>query len=106
VSSGGSNAGWGFASTIRREASRRLRIKTEGFRTCTEADIAAFEAVHSVGTRARPALALLLYTAQRRSDVVRLGRQHVRDGVIQVRQQKMGVVFTIPVHPVLAAILE
>lgn len=32
---------------------KRLRIKTEGFRTWTEADIAAFEAVHSVGTRAR-----------------------------------------------------
>ena len=81
---------------------KRLRIKTEGFRTWTEADIAAFEAVHSVGTRARLALALLLYTAQRRSDVVRLGRRHVRDGVIQVRHQKMGVVVT----PVLAAILE
>jgi integrase len=85
---------------------KRPRIKTEGFRTWTEADIAAFEAVHPVGTRARLALALLLYTAQRRSDVVRLGRQHVRDGVIQVRQQKTGVVLTIPVHPVLAAILE
>jgi integrase len=62
--------------------------------------------VHSVGTRARLALALLLYTAQRCSDVVRLGRQHVRDDVIQVRQQKTGVVLTIPVHPMLAAILE
>ena len=30
----------------------------------------------------------LLYTGQRRSDVVRMGRQHIRDGVMQVRQQQ------------------
>ena len=48
---------------------------------------------------ARLALALLLYTAQRRSDVVRMGRQHVRDGVVQVRQQKTGAMLAIPLHP-------
>jgi len=85
---------------------RRPRIKTEGFRTWTEADITAFETAHPIGTRARLALALLLHTAQRRSDIVRLGRQHVRDGVIQLRQQKTGAVLVIPVHPELAAILE
>jgi integrase len=81
-------------------------IKTDGFRTWGEDDIAAFEARHPIGTRARLALALLLYTAQRRSDVVRLGRQHLRDGVLQVRQQKTGIPLTIPVHPDLAAVLE
>jgi integrase len=85
---------------------RRPRIRTDGFRTWSEADIAAFEAAHPIGTRARLALALLLYTAQRRSDIVRLGRQHVRDGIVQVRQQKTGVVLAIPMHPALATILE
>jgi hypothetical protein len=40
-------------------------MKTQGFRTWTEEDIAAFEATHPIGTRARLALALLLYTAGR-----------------------------------------
>ena len=45
-----------------------------------------------------PSTALLLYTGHRRSDVVRMGRQHIRDGVLQVRQQKTGVELFIPVH--------
>ena len=81
-------------------------IKSAGYRTWTEEDIAKFEATHPIGTRARLALALLLYTAQRRSDVCRLGRQHIQDGVLQVRQQKTGVMLVIPVHPELAAVLR
>jgi integrase len=85
---------------------KRPRMASEGFRTWSEEDIAKFEAQHPVGSRARLALALLLYTAQRRSDVVRLGRQHVRDGVIEVRQQKTRAILAIPLHPTLVAILE
>jgi integrase len=71
----------------------------------TEAEIAQYEARHPIGSRPRVAQALLLYTAQRRGDVVRLGRQHMRDGVIALRQEKTGAVLEIPVHPTLAAIL-
>lgn len=48
---------------------------------------------------------LLLYTAQRRSDVVRMGRQHVRDGILTMRQQKTGAEVSIPMHPQLQAII-
>jgi integrase len=85
---------------------RGTKIKTDGYRTWTEADIEAFEARHPVGSRARLALALLLYTAQRRSDVVRMGRQHVRNGALSVRQQKTGRALEIPVHPALQAVLD
>src|SRR5260370_22440377 len=85
---------------------KQAPIKTAGYRTWTEGDIAAFEAVHPIGSRARLAFALLLYTAQRRSDVVHLGRQHIRDGVLQLRQQKTGATLVIPVHPALAEVLE
>jgi integrase len=87
-------------------AIKGVKIKTEGYRTWSETDIEAFEARHPVGSRARLALALLLYTAQRRSDVVRMGRQHVRNGTLSVRQQKTGRSLEIPVHPALLAILE
>jgi integrase len=85
---------------------KSAKVKTDGYRTWSEGDIEAFEAVHPVGTRARLALALLLYTAQRRSDVVKLGRQHIRSGVLQMRQQKTGRSLEIPIHPALQAILD
>ena len=85
-----------------------VRVKardTGGHRTWNEAEIGAFEAAHPVGTKARLAFALLLFTAQRRGDVIRMGRQHVRDGFIAVRQQKTGASLQIPVHPDLQEIL-
>jgi len=84
---------------------RAIRVKSAGFHSWTEDEISEFEARHAVGSRARLALALLLHTGQRRSDVVRMGRQHVRDGVLQVRQVKTGSELMIPVHPLLAGII-
>jgi integrase len=77
----------------------------DGFRMWEEEDIARFEAHWAIGTRERLALAVLLYTGQRRGDVVRLGRQHVKGGVLMVRQSKTGTVVALPVHPTLATIL-
>jgi integrase len=81
-------------------------IKSDGYYTWSEADIAVFESYHPVGTMPRLALALLLYTGQRRGDVLRMGRQHIHDGVLTVRQDKTGVTLAIPVHPDLKAIFE
>ncbi|MCF8503280.1 MAG: site-specific integrase [Caulobacter sp.] len=85
---------------------RKLRTRTVGFRSWTEEDIAAFERRWPDGSRARLALRLLLYTAQRRSDVVRMGRQHMQNGQIAVRQQKTGTALLIPVHPTLQSELD
>ena len=82
------------------------KLKTKGFHTWTEGEIAQFEAKHEIGTRERLALALMLYTGQRRSDAVRMGRQHVRDERIKVTQKKTKAELCIPVHPELAAIIE
>lgn len=81
------------------------RAKQGNIHTWTEAEIAQFEACHPLGSRARLAMALLLYTAQRRSDVIRMGPQHVRDGVLTLRQQKTGTPLAIPVHPELARVI-
>lgn len=82
-----------------------IRVKSDGYHSWTESEIGQFEARHIVGSRARLAFALLLYTGQRRSDVVRMGRQHIRDGALQVRQLKTGAELSIPVHPELDAII-
>jgi len=85
---------------------RAPKFRSAGFYTWTEQDIAAFEAKHPIGSRARLAFALLLYTAQRRADVICMGRQHVRDGLIHVRQSKTGTTLAIPLHPELRAVLD
>jgi integrase len=84
---------------------RPIRTKSSGHHFWTEEEIAAFEAHHPIGTRARLALALLLYSGQRRGDVLRMGAQHVRNGALYIKQEKTGAELVIPVHPDLAAIL-
>jgi integrase len=80
--------------------------KSDGFRTWSEEDIALFESHYPIGTKPRLALELLLHTAQRRADVIRLGPQHIRGGVLSVRQQKTAKPLAIPVSPALAAALD
>jgi integrase len=67
------------------------RRKGDGYRTWTEQEIERFEACHSVGSKARLALALGIYSGQRRSDVVALGPRDIREGVLLVTQSKTGV---------------
>jgi integrase len=84
---------------------RLRRMTGDGHHTWTEEQIAQFEAHHSIGTRERLAFALGLFTAQRRGDVVRMGRQHIRNGLLHVTQEKTGKALAIPVHPTLQAVL-
>jgi integrase len=83
-----------------------IKAKAGRIHTWTEAEIEQFEVCHSVGSRPRLAMALMLYTGQRRSDVVRMGPQHIRKGVFTVTQQKTGTELLIPVHPRLAEIIS
>jgi integrase len=65
------------------EATRRDKLQnTGGFYTWTEADVSRFKERHPLGSRARLALALYLNLGVRKSDVVRVGRHHVVDGML------------------------
>ena len=66
------------------------KLSVDGWHTWSEGEIAQYELCHPVGSEARLALALALHTGQRRSDLIRMGKQHVRDGKLIVRQQKTG----------------
>ena len=79
-------------------AVRPLRHRTDGFHTWTEAEIQTFDARWPLGTAERLAKDLLLFTAQRSSDVRTMGMQHVRGDAIKVRQQKTGAQVAIPIH--------
>src|SRR5947208_3107519 len=51
-----------------------LRTGSTGYHTWTLEEVQQFEERHPIGTKARLALALLLLSGQRRSDVIRFGR--------------------------------
>ncbi|WP_281857095.1 tyrosine-type recombinase/integrase [Litoreibacter halocynthiae] len=86
----------------------------DGFHAWTLEEIAQFEDTHPIGTTARLALALALYTGQRRSDLVLLGRQHmtVHNGSDWLRftQQKnkrnKPVHMEIPIAPELRVVMD
>jgi integrase len=85
---------------------RSIPLKGGGYHSWTEAEIRQFEDRHPIGTKARLAFALLLYSGQRRADVAQMGRQHIKDGAIEIRQQKTGREVTIPIHSELRPIIE
>jgi integrase len=89
---------------------KREKKRTTGYKTGTEADIQRIEARHPVGTKERLAFALVLYTGQRRGDVVNMGEHHIHDGILTIDQGKTEggeeAHLEIPVHPKLRAIID
>jgi integrase/recombinase XerD len=87
----------------------KIQYRPTGFHSWSMEEVEAYEKHHSVGTKARLAMAILLYTACRREDAVRLGLQHIRNGRAQYVQAKnehrSPVSIDIPVHTDLAAII-
>ncbi|KSV69826.1 Phage integrase family protein [compost metagenome] len=84
---------------------KQPKPKTAGFKPWTAEDIAKVYEVHEDGSQARLAMDLLLFTGLRRSDIYRIGPQHVRDGMIEYRAGKNDEMVYIPIHPNLAAVL-
>jgi integrase len=85
---------------------KRPRLSNTGWHDWTEDEITQYEAKHPIGSQARLAFALALYTSQRSADLIRIGRQHVRDGRISVKQQKTGTSLWIKLHPELKAVMD
>lgn len=85
---------------------KKISAKSDGFHTWTVAEVAACEVRHPVGTMARLAMDLMLYTGLRRSDVVRVGRSHITGDVLSIqpvkRQRSSGVTVTVRILPALA----
>jgi integrase len=88
---------------------RTIKYASEGFPTWTVAEVRQYEERHPIGTKARLALALLLYLGVRRGDVVRIGRQHEKEGWLRFvpaktryRRHRMS---EKPILPVLADII-
>ena len=77
-------------------------IETGGYHSWTEDELRQYEERHPIGTKARLALDLLLYTAQRRTDVVQLGPPNIGVGEqgeprLRFTQSKTGTEMDIPI---------
>lgn len=86
-----------------------IRKFAEGsYHTWTEDEIAQFEAHWPIGSRARTAFALHLFTGQRRHDVRSMTWRDYDSaaGWIDVTQEKTGAKLSIPIHRSLRAVLE
>lgn len=88
----------------------KLKTTSTGWHTWTEEEIEQYERRHPVGTKARLALAIFRYTGVRKSDAVRLGRQHARNGWFRFRvyknRNRHPVDLEIPILPALQAIID
>jgi len=81
------------------------RVKTSGYHSWTEEELRQYEQRHPIGTKARLALALLLYTAGRRKDAVSLGPPNMRAGRFYFTYSKNRTIMDIPVAEPLAAVI-
>jgi integrase len=90
---------------VRVDPTEGVKIKTphgDGFPVWSEDEISKFQSAWKIGTRERLIFDIFLYTGLRRGDVARLGKQHIRDGVITLDTEKTGVRISIPLLPELA----
>jgi integrase len=85
---------------------KKPKVSTDGFKPWEPDDIQRFYEVYAEGTQARLAMDLLLFTGLRRSDIYKIGPQHVRNGIIEFRATKNSEPLFIPIHPTLQKILN
>ena len=86
---------------------KKIKYATNGHHSWNADEVEQFRAKHPIGSKARLALELLLYTGGRREDAVRLGPQNVRNRRVRFIQAKnehrSPVEVDIPLHPNLGA---
>jgi integrase len=89
---------------------KRIQTRSEGHHTWTVEEVFQFEDRHPVGSKARLAMALMLYTGVRASDAIRLGRQMERAGRLHFTEYKdrnrNPKDRAIPILPELRAIID
>ena len=89
-----------------RDVERLKSNNPDGFPQWEAEHLDRFRAHWPVGSKPRLALELLVCTAARRSDAVRLRPQDIRDGAVWIKAQKTGEPVGVPVSPELQEALD
>jgi integrase len=92
------------------ETVKRLRVPKKGFHAWTPDEVRQYEAKHPIGTKARLALALMAFTGLRVSDLRQVGKQHIRDGWLELPQHKnrnrAPKIISVPILPELQRVID
>jgi integrase len=72
----------------------------------TESEIAAYRKRHALGTKARLAMEIMLWTGLRLGDATRFGRSHIIGGTVRYVQGKTGKELILPAAPQLLAAIK
>lgn len=98
--------GWAIDSGLAtvNPAARIKRLHSgDGFHTWTVEEVRQYEATHKIGTKARLALHLGLFTGLRLSDLAVVGKQHVKNGWLSIRPRKTAKSTAVDIElPILA----
>jgi len=70
------------------DAEKVGRAKLKGYHTWTEDEIAQYQRKHPIGTKARLALEVILWTGQRRGDARLFGPKHIVNGKVNYKASK------------------
>ena len=89
---------------------KTLKYQKQGFHTWTVGEVEQFAKRHPVGSKEWLALSLMLLTGVRRSDAVRLGHEHAKDGWLTFTPSKTkgttGKMLHLPILPELQEVLD
>ncbi|MBA5724405.1 tyrosine-type recombinase/integrase [Candidatus Liberibacter sp.] len=85
---------------------RRPTHKTIEMHAWSVEQVAIYRKHHPINTMARLALELMLFLGLRRSDVIRIGKKHVKDSVLSIRTQKTGKQVHVPIFEDLQTCLD
>jgi integrase len=77
------------------EGISKTKLEGDGFPAWQIEDVRAFCIKWEIGTRQRLALELAMHTGLRRSDLVRIGRQHMRGNALSISTQKTAARITV-----------
>jgi len=100
----------GHAGSNPLEKVKKLKAPRKGFHAWTPEEVRKYEIKHPIGTKARLALALMAFTGLRVSDLRQVGKQHIRDGWLELPQHKnrkrAPKTIRVPILPELQMIID
>lgn len=100
----------GYAADNPAKVVTYFKSRSSGHHTWTVDEVRKYEETHPIGTNARLAMALMLYTGVRRSDAVLLGRQHIDQGWLRFtafkNRNRSPVAIELPILPALQRVID
>jgi integrase len=73
-----------------------VKARLKGYHTWSDNQIETYRAAHAIGTTARAAMEIMLWTFQRPGDAYRFGPQHIQGDKVRYTQAKTGKTLLLP----------